>query len=354
MNFWLIFVTGLTTGGLTCLAVQGGLLATALARQVPISNPPNRGHNQAQQNLITGVKFPDNPLPVVYFLLAKLFAYTLLGFVLGAAGSAFQITPTAQAIMMLATGLFMLATALNMFNLHPIFRYFVIQPPKALTRRVRNQAKSQEAFTPVVLGLMTVLIPCGTTQAMEVLAISSGNPVTGALILFLFVLGTTPTFFVLGFVATRIPRNLRQAFTVLAAFLILFLSFVSIDGALNLVGSPLAPSRVLASMLPSGFGASTTPQQAILVDGVQEITMVANDRGYTPNSFAATSGKPIRLRIATNGNYSCTSYFTIPSLGVNQWLLETGEVAIDVPPQERGTLFFTCGMGMFSGSIVIA
>jgi hypothetical protein len=30
----LAFVTGLTTGGLSCLAVQGGLLASSLAQQI--------------------------------------------------------------------------------------------------------------------------------------------------------------------------------------------------------------------------------------------------------------------------------------------------------------------------------
>ena len=31
MNLWVIFLTGLTIGGLTCLAVQGGLLASVIA-----------------------------------------------------------------------------------------------------------------------------------------------------------------------------------------------------------------------------------------------------------------------------------------------------------------------------------
>ena len=30
----LAFITGLTTGGLSCLAVQGGLLASSLANQI--------------------------------------------------------------------------------------------------------------------------------------------------------------------------------------------------------------------------------------------------------------------------------------------------------------------------------
>jgi hypothetical protein len=31
MDLWVIFLTGLTTGGLSCLVVQGGLLATAIS-----------------------------------------------------------------------------------------------------------------------------------------------------------------------------------------------------------------------------------------------------------------------------------------------------------------------------------
>jgi hypothetical protein len=30
-NIWFAFITGLTAGGISCLAVQGGLLASALS-----------------------------------------------------------------------------------------------------------------------------------------------------------------------------------------------------------------------------------------------------------------------------------------------------------------------------------
>lgn len=78
--------------------------------------------------------------------------------------------------MQFAAGLYMIAVALNLLNIHPIFRYAVIQPPKFLTRRVRNQSKSKELFAPALLGLMTILIPCGTTLAIEALAISTSSP----------------------------------------------------------------------------------------------------------------------------------------------------------------------------------
>jgi len=33
MNLFLIFITGLTTGGIACAAMQGGLLASVIANQ---------------------------------------------------------------------------------------------------------------------------------------------------------------------------------------------------------------------------------------------------------------------------------------------------------------------------------
>lgn len=44
MNLLLIFLTGLTTGGLSCLAMQGGLLASVIANQ------KEEEHNNFNQN----------------------------------------------------------------------------------------------------------------------------------------------------------------------------------------------------------------------------------------------------------------------------------------------------------------
>ncbi|MCC7446120.1 MAG: sulfite exporter TauE/SafE family protein [Anaerolineae bacterium] len=361
MNLWVIFLTGLTTGGLTCLAVQGGLLATTLAKQravVPeLHSKTKRAKRKAKQQAVTltGIELARNPWPIVYFLVAKLIAYTVLGFFLGALGSVVQLSPTVQAVMQIGAGLFMLATALNMLNVHPIFRYAVIQPPKALTRLVRNQSKSQEVFAPALLGLMTVFIPCGTTQAMEVLAISSADALLGALIMFVFVLGTSPTFFVLGFLATRIRGKFQKSFLVAAAGLILILGVVSLDGGLNLLGLPIAPSHLIETMLQPGgnSGASALPVMAKVVDGVQEITINALNTSYFPNRLTAQSGQPIRLKLVTKESYSCTRSFTIPRLGIRKVLPLTGEVVIDLPAQPKGSIFFTCGMGMYSGTITV-
>jgi uncharacterized protein len=356
MDLWVIFLTGLTTGGLTCLAVQGGLLATAITKQKTVEINQRAGRKSSQRGAPskttqTSVQLPDNPLPIVYFLAAKLVAYTLLGLLLGVLGSVIQISPAVQAGMLIVAGLFMLATAFNMLNVHPIFRYFVLQPPRFLTRLLRDQSRSEDVFAPVLLGLMTVFIPCGTTQAMEVLALSSGLALQGALIMFTFILGTIPTFFVLGFVATQVRGKARHAFVFVAALLVLGLGFFSLNNGLKLANAPFVPSRVIAGMFgPRSLDTATGAEE---VDGVQELTINVLPTSYSPNYFVAEAGKPIRLWMESNGNYGCTRSFTIPSLGINTVLPETGRVPIDIPAQAAGTLNFTCGMGMYSGSIVI-
>jgi uncharacterized protein len=350
MNLWVIFLTGLTTGGLTCLAVQGGLLATAITKHSVVPQHSVKGKRaKEKQRHLTGVQLSQNALPVAAFLIAKLAVYTLVGFLLGALGAVVQLTSTVQAIMQMGAAIFMIGTALNMMNIHPIFRYFVIQPPRFLTRMVRNQAKSQEVFAPVLLGLMTVFIPCGTTQAMEILAISTSNPVTGAAIMFAFVLGTTPTFFVLGFLATQVRGKFQPTFVVVTALLVLFLGVVSMDSALSLLGSPLAPRHLIASLI-----GEAPPVDAVLVGDVQEITISAQNTGYTPPNWTAQSGVPIRVRLVTENNLSCTRTFTIPSLGIQQALPYTGETVIELPAQPSGDVYFSCGMGMYTGIIRVS
>src|SRR3989344_4797401 len=140
MDLWVIFITGLTVGGLTCLAVQGGLLASVIAAR-------------EEEEVEKGINNSNPVFPTVSFLITKLIAYSVLGFILGAFGGAVSINQTTQVVMQFVAGIYMIAVALNLLNVHPIFRYVVIQPPKALGRKIRNQSRSKDIFAPALLGL---------------------------------------------------------------------------------------------------------------------------------------------------------------------------------------------------------
>src|SRR5690606_14410661 len=122
-----------------CLAVQGGLLAATLAQR-------------QQERYGEQLKRTGNAFPILSFLGAKLVAYTILGLLLGALGSVVQLTLTGKIVMQIAVVFFMLGTALNLLNVHPVFRYFIVQPPKFLTRIVRKKSKSSDYFAPATLG----------------------------------------------------------------------------------------------------------------------------------------------------------------------------------------------------------
>lgn len=345
MNLWAIFLTGLTIGGLTCLAVQGGLLASVIAAR-------------EEEDLEKGVKRKHTILATVAFLVSKIIAYTALGFVLGAFGGALNITPSVQIAMQFVAGLYMVAIALNLLNVHPIFRYAVIQPPRFLARMVRNQSKSKDLFAPAFLGAVTIFIPCGTTLAMEVLAISSGNALLGAAIMAAFTLGTVPLFFGIGFLTSILGDNFQGRFLKLAAIIVLYLGITSINGALVAGGSPITLQSIAENSpiqidLSGGTQSSSQSNaaQAQIVGGVQNFDIDVQPGGYNPNTIQVKAGSPVRLNLRTNGNYACTSVFRIPSLGINKTLQPTGTDMVEFTPQNPGTIIWTCSMGMFRGKI---
>lgn len=323
-NLLVIFMTGLITGGLTCLAVQGGLLASVISER------------EKERLAEEGKK--GNAKPILFFIAAKLAAYTALGFLLGWFGSLFQLSVKAQAIMQFAVAIFMIGTALNLLNVHPFFRYFVIQPPKRLTRLVRNQSKSKDLFAPALLGAFTVFIPCGTTQAMMALAIASGNPWYGAAILFAFVLGTAPLFFTLGYFATKLGDRYQKNFFKVAAIAILLLALYNAKGALILSGVNV----------DNNSSSGVTTQAPI----DSELTIDIQPSGYTPEQFSVKAGSTVKLRIKNEDTYSCAQAFTIPKLGIQQIVAPGQEKVIEfVAPAKPGKLTFACSMGMYTGTI---
>ncbi len=370
----LAFVTGVTTGGLSCLAVQGGLLAGSLAQQIELDvlNAPAA----AAENAGKGRSAPrtNTALPIALFLLAKLITYTLLGALLGLLGSLLTLSPVMRAGLMLFIGVFMVGNGLRMLNVHPIFRYFVIEPPRFITRYVRRTAKREmEFFTPLFLGALTVLIPCGVAQAMMAVALGTGSPATGAALMFAFTLGTSPVFFLVAYLATQIGARLHSYFLRFVAIVVLILGLVTIESGLNLLGSPISFASAVRSLQPAAQAAPAAPVVAVQATpvapaaGVPTVPSapaapaksasvlelrVANN-GYVPNVLHAPANRQVALALVTNKTTSCARDFVIPKLKVYQLLPNTGRVTVNIPPQTPGTVMrFACSMGMYTGQIV--
>jgi len=250
----------------------------------------------------------------------------------------------------------MLGTAGNLLNLHPIFRYFIIQPPKFLTRMVRSQSKSRSIFAPVILGAFTVFIPCGTTQAMMALSISSGEPLTGLAVMFSFVLGTTPIFFILGYFMTKLGDALQKKFYKFAAAAIIFLALWSLNGALALAGIP---------NFTSAYNYLTVSSENYFVEGIPEEnidtsakeinnnpTIEISSYGYSPRVLTVAAGAKVAIKLINNDGYSCAQAFTIPSLNLRASIPPGVTKVLEfTAPSEPGVIPFMCSMGMYRGKI---
>lgn len=322
-NIWLPLITGLTSGGLSCFAVQGGLLTSALADQE------------------TGdVKYLKEK-SILMFLVAKLIAYTILGALLGAIGSKIVISPTFQAWLQIFVGFYMLATAARLLDLHPIFRYFVITPPKFVLRFMRKISVSDSSLVPFFLGSLTVLIPCGVTQAMMLLAISSGASYMGASIMFFFILGTSPVFFLIGLAATTLLKN--KAFAIIASIFILIMGILSINSGQILRGS--------IHTIQNYWKVISNSNQTQKTGSVVNIKVT--NRGYESDVNTLKVGVPVTLNLITDSVTSCSLAFLIPSLNISKFLPSTGKTTITFTPTKLGNLTYTCSMGMYSGSFTV-
>lgn len=341
VNLIAIFLTGLFAGALTCLAVQGGLLATTIA--------------QREQEKFEDKARGGNVLPILSFLITKLIAYTILGGFLGYLGSFFTLSIQTQVILYIFVAIFMIGTALALLDVHPIFRYFIIQPPRFLTRMVRKESKSNSIFAPAILGAFTIFIPCGTTQAMMALSIASGNPMTGAAIMFAFVLGTIPLFFILGYSALKLGDIFQQKFMKIAAFAIIFLAIFNLNNALALAGisirTPRFVSSVICTINPTCFSSDIAQTGSATVDNNPTITI--NDTGYEPSNLAVKAGSQVTLNIVNKGGGGCTQAFTLPEYNV-QKIIPIGtsdKITFTAPNKPGSQIAFMCSMGMYRGTI---
>lgn len=335
-TIWMAFLTGLTTGGISCLAVQGGLLTSSLsAEKTGESNP-------SPMSRVGSVSM---------FLAAKIVAHILVGFLLGLIGSTLVFAPKVMGLVQIVVGVFMLATAARVLELHPIFRYAVIQPPRWVYKLAKRSGQSGRYVAPALIGFFTVLMPCGVTQATMAVAVASGNPLLGAAIMGAFVLGTSPVFFTLG-AAVGVFLD-RPIFRHIAAGVIAVFAIISINGGMAMQGSIYTLQNFYKAATTEVTLTNASKQASVGADGFQKVSIDVTDNGYIASADTLRVGVPVRVTLSTERTRGCARAFTVPEYGISKILPETGEEVVEFTPKEVGTLAYSCSMGMYTGHFTI-
>lgn len=335
------FLTGITAGGLTCMAIQGGLLTSALAQQRATAPEGSKGKN---------ITATPNWLVVVLFISSRLLSYTLLGLALGFLGSVLRLSDTATTIFQVVAVLVMIATALNLLDVHPFFRRFTFQPPASWRGPLKKLKHSDSWFAPVGLGMFTVLLPCGVTQAMMIIAINSGSPMIGAATLFSFILGTTPIFLLFGLGASLLQQKYADVFRYTAATMLILLSLYSLNGILVANNAPISWQKMTLGFTK---GAETEQAGVPVVDNVQQVVINVTSRGYDPRYIRVKAGQQVNLTLRSKDAYSCALSFRFPEFKISTFLEANDEKSFLLTPTVKGKYTYACSMGMYTGTMEV-
>lgn len=326
-----VFLVGITAGVSTCMALVGGLVLAASARFV-------EKHPQAS----TLQKFK----PHLFFNAGRIISFFVLGGIIGYAGSFFQLSTTALGFLTIAVGGVMVLMGLQLTEIFPRLTGLQFTLPKGISRALGIKEKSEKEYShknSFLMGASTFFLPCGFTQAMQLFAISSGKPLTGALTMGIFALGTAPGLLGIGGLTSIIKGAFAKPFFKFAGLIVIFMAVFNISNGLNLSGI-----NVNAFLNSSSTAVAGNDPNVTLENGVQIVKMTQTSSGYSPNSFTIKKGVPVKWIITSEDAFTCAASIVSPKLGIRTNLV-AGENIIKFTPTEVGQVRFTCSMGMYSG-----
>lgn len=332
------FLLGILAGVSSCAALVGGLILSMSKQWLSLYSEGQTTTKKLQ--------------PHIMFNLGRLASYLLFGAILGLIGSKFQISLRFTAFLIISISIVMVFIGLQMLGVKA-FRKFQFSLPKSTSRYIANEKNFKGKNMPFLMGALTLFLPCGFTITTQGLALLSGNPLTGALMMGLFVLGTSLPLLAIGLSSIKFSGNpsIAKKFSQVAGVIILFFALFNINSQLNILGL-----YSLSDLQNKATATQTIDQKDLppIVDGKQVIKMNASSRGYSPNKFTVRAGIPVRWEITDTGTSGCTNAVISQGLFSGQISLTPGETSIkEFTPTTPGKYKFSCWMGMISGVIEV-
>jgi plastocyanin domain-containing protein len=84
------------------------------------------------------------------------------------------------------------------------------------------------------------------------------------------------------------------------------------------------------------------------------VRITVSKKGFSPSSISTEQGSPLTLIFRRPKNEGCGNKVVFPSLNITRDLPVGKNVTIKFTPTDTGNISFTCGMGMYKGSIVVS
>lgn len=175
-----VFLIGIVASLSTCTASVGGLVLSLSATYAQLGKTAY--------------------LPLIKFHMSRLITFFIFGGLLGYLGSFFELSQTLNLIINTFVFLLMMGLGLNLLKMFPL--------PKLFKFNLANQDNLN--LTPIILGFITFILPCGFTQAMQFYTLTLGGFWAGGLNMLVFSLGTLPALALISFASIKLAKRLNN------------------------------------------------------------------------------------------------------------------------------------------------
>jgi sulfite exporter TauE/SafE/copper chaperone CopZ len=328
-------LVGLTAGFSTCMALIGGLVISVAAKYA--ENHPTETALQ---------KFR----PHLFFNAGRIVSFIAFGATIGAIGSAFALKGTFLGLLIIAVGAVMLVLGLQLTEIFPrITRGLTL--PSGLAKKLGINTRKEREYShknAFLMGAATFFLPCGFTQAMQLLAVSTGNPLQAAVIMGAFAIGTTPGLLTLGGLTSVVKGAFAQRFFRIVGVIVVAMALINFTNGFTLAGL----NRFLDSSKPM---VNTAVQQDSSEGSVILNTTFKLKEDIVPSTFTAKVGQKTTLVVdVKEDGQGCMS--TIMIIGLDdspQYLKKGKKIELTFTASKPGTYTIACAMGVPRGSITV-
>ena len=361
----LALVVGVTAGFSTCMALVGGLilgLSARYAEKHPTASPLQRFR------------------PHLFFNAGRIITFFALGGILGLFGSVFRLNSSILGLLTIAVGIVMIILGFKLTELFPKLANKGLSLPTGLAKFLgikKQRTKEYSHKNSFVLGGMSFFLPCGFTQAMQLVAIASGSLVTGSLVMGLFAIGTAPGLLGVGGLTSIVKGTFAKSFFRFVGVGVVLLAVYNISNGLNLMGyklttakqpvttSQAAPSQPTSLDITAQPGvaatspAASTPRTTTMSKnpyGTNTPTVLPTvftvSKDIIPSVFTVEVGKPYILEVdALENGQGCMSTIMIPGIYTTPLLITKGKIRLPFTINRVGSYLITCAMGIPRGTI---
>lgn len=311
-TFWGAIILGLLASCSTCLAVTGWLV----------------------MSYGSSVSSNQNTKTQVLFHWGRILGFAIVWWILGLVGSIIVPSITSTIILNTLVAILLLIIGAQGLGRLPPLKSVISLP--SLWTRIDNMLHNPR-FAPLI-GALTISLPCGFTQSMMLIAVTTQSPLLWAGLMTAFALGTTPVLLGLGRWSNWLKDRIRRFSPVLSAIILAFGMYSIINtyalaqaGLFHAVAQDTTVDRSTAQVVEVGH------------DGVY----------FSPNRLELDVGVLYRIRVTPTNNWQwCMGAVVYAGKTYPIRKGETFELTVDGRTAWNHRLV-CASMGMTMGEIVI-